>query len=205
MARSEAAVPRAPPVRGLRLLQPQCFAFDSLAFEAPRLVEDSTNASGPWFDKVHSLSASHALGLVGARMLASSDGGRSWSTLDWQNATETDTAIYSGASFHDLGANVTLHPGPKNVNVTAISTSSTTTFALRADGTFTRSTGPPLAITGLPRLSATRPMLDHPLRLSDGSLLGTMVTAGVGTSRSGYLSVAPWMRYHRCHSLAVIT
>lgn len=171
-------------------------SWTSLAFGAPRLVQDEHNASGPWYDGVHRLSDTHALGEVGAYTLATDDAGRTWRTLlGWKNETYAFGGIYSadGTRFHNAGSKITyISPtGNVNVNVTAVTAPQTTRFYLgEKKGSFARSVDRPFRISGLPHISGFRVgSAASSLWLRDGTLLATSVTTGIGHARAGFLSV----------------
>ena len=96
----------------------------ALSFTTPPvLVGDAHNSSGPWYGRVNRLSDTHALGMLEAITIATTDGGFTWFTLkDWKNDTGDFGGIYDadGKSFHNSGAALTYtSPSGKNVNITA--------------------------------------------------------------------------------------
>ena len=168
----------------------------ALSFTTPPvLVGDAHNSSGPWYGRVNRLSDTHALGMLEAITIATTDGGFTWYTLkDWKNDTGNFGGIYDadGKSFHNSGAALTYtSPSGKNVNITAVHAPFTTRFALSpTNGTFIHSVDKPFSMTGLPHLTGFRTgAAAANLRLPDGRLLSTVVTTGIGSTRQTLLSV----------------
>lgn len=158
----------------------------------PSLVCDADGAACCWWcDGITSLSDTHALGLAGTTMLATTDSGVTWNKLPgWTNETSEFGGIHSSMeSFHNSGPPPAfISPSGKNINVTGTISPYTTKFFLN-QGQFARALTGPFQIAGLPHLSRFRVGQGASvLQLHDGNLLATAVTTGIGT-RPGLLSV----------------
>jgi hypothetical protein len=162
--------------------------------------------SGPWWDKVHALSDTHALGWAETHIIATSDGGKTWTTPEFHdNVTcplcEAKTAypIYATATggpncggndcgtFHTLGEqNETA--GTKG-NITGQAAVASTRYFLDAHGNFARElTGHGINISGLPHLRMIGGSGDY-ITLADGSMVGiAKSTLSHADSPSGRLS-----------------
>jgi len=160
---------------------------------APHLVTDHSNASGPWWGRIVSVSDTHALGDAVSRVISTSDGGSTWST---QQAWKDDTGDFGGLrslagdSFHFPGPDRTfLSPTGRNENITGVTANYTIRFSANPSG-FVRAVSKPFSIGGLPHLSGFHVGGGSAsLWLRDGrTMLATAVTTGVG-KRWGYLSL----------------
>ena len=194
----------------------------TLVFEHPPSIVAGpecpwVKGSGPWWDKVHALSDTHALGWAEQAIIATTDAGKTWDTpvfanevnstsaacaLRGQQMCEAKTAypIYPSSSggancdgndcgpFHTLGEqNETA--GSKG-NITGVAAIASTRYSLDADGHFARElTGKAINISGLPQLRMFGGSGDY-ITLADGSMVGiAKSTLSKAASPSGRLSV----------------
>ena len=162
-------------------------------------------ATGPWWNKVHALSDTHALGLAGEHLMATTDGARTWSTPVFNDSDScplcdpmTSYAIYSsasrgdGCSGSDCGAFRTFGFQNETVgsaaNISGRASIASTRYFLDSGGKLAREIAGPVRISGLPHLR----MFDHSggcITLADGSMIAiAKSTLSVAASPSGRLS-----------------
>lgn len=161
--------------------------------------------SGPWWDKVHALSNTHALGWAETHLIATTDAGRTWDTPAFNDSVscplcdaKTAYAIYPSSTggancggnecgdFHTLGEQNETAGGRSNI--TGVAAVSSTHYFLNGDGHFARKIGPRVNISGLPNLRMFGGSGDY-ITLSDGSMVGiAKSTLSQLASPSGRLS-----------------
>ena len=185
----------------------------ALVFEdAPRIAAGpecpQVLGSGPWWEKVHALSATHALGWAESHVIASRDSGATWDTPAFNDSAtcplcdaKTDHAVYAsaaggaGCGGGDCGAFRTSGEQNETVgsagNITGSASVASTRYFV-ADGGFARELVGPVRITGLPHLRMFGGSGGF-TTLADGSMVGiAKSTLSAAASPSGRLSAVAY-------------
>ena len=153
----------------------------TLHFGAPSYVSGpkSPTGGGPFWTNIHSLSETHALGWADTTLIGTTDGGRTWITVDFNDSAtcpecDASTAdvvyeqLYTGG-FKTLGR--LQRTEGSATNITAWGANASTRYSVRADGRFARSLAGGVSIVGLPSLRMFG-LSGGYTTLSDGSMVG---------------------------------
>lgn len=181
----------------------------SLRFGPPAIVSGpecpTSQGGGPWWDKVHALSDTHALGWAESHLIASNDSGRTWFTLVFNDTCASCDASTSNSVYvpgvpglHTLG-HLNLTQGNQSA-ITGTGAAASTRYFVGVDGTFQRAAGPAVRISGLPALRVFAPGSGEYLTLPDGSLVG--VAKSVLATGSGRLSCVAYRSTDGGHTWA---
>eukprot|EP00937_MAST-01D_sp_MAST-1D-sp2_P005122 g5122.t1 len=189
---------------------PCALAFDA----APRIAAGPERpqvlGSGPWWDKVHALSDTHALGWAESHVMATTDRGATWSTPEFNDTdtcplcdAKTAYAVYpgdgsggTGCGGNDCGAFRT--SGNQNEttggagNITGRAAATSTRYFLDANGDIARELAGPVSLKGLPGLRMFGGSGGY-TTLADGSMVGiAKSTLSAAASPSGRLSAVAY-------------